>query len=95
MGNFEIHSTADSKAHSEALLLKRMRAILIIVIVLIAIILVGTPGIFYGNEMELTDFLVGVATGLAMFSLVFMLPVYLRIRKRLKGYKDDSCIYAS
>lgn len=95
LGNFEIHSTADSKAHSEALLLKRMRAILIIVIVLIAIILVGTPGIFYGNEMELTDFLVGVATVLAMFSLVFMLPVYLRIRKRLKGYKDDSGIYAS
>lgn len=95
LGDFEINSTADSKAHSDALWLKRMRTILIMVIVLIAMILIGTPGVFYGNKMEWTDFLVGFATGLAIFSLVFMLPVYLKIRKRLKGYKDDSDIYAA
>lgn len=95
LGDFEINSTADSKARSDLLWLQRARTILIMGVILIALILASTPGVFHGNKMEWTDFLVGFATGLAIFSLVFMLPVYLRIRKRLKGYKDDSGIYAS
>lgn len=98
LGEFEINSTADSKARSDLLWLKTIRTLLItIFIIAICLILegifVGTTGIFEGSSID-AGFFFGSGVGVTIPALLF-LPVYLRVRKRFKGYKDDSGIYAT
>ncbi|MBR6459736.1 MAG: DUF2812 domain-containing protein [Actinomycetaceae bacterium] len=93
LGDFEINSTAQDKARSDWLHLKRLRLFWVLALVIATLVIIFTPGILHGKEIELTDFFTGFAVGIAL-SLVITVPAYLKIRKRLKSYKDDSGIYA-
>lgn len=96
LGEFEINSTADSKARSDLMWLKTIRTGFVATFIF-AITLI-LDGIF----LEITnllpdslDFFFGLGIGVATPALIFLLPVYLRVRKRVNSYKADSSIYAS
>lgn len=96
LGDFEINSTADSKARSDLLWLKKLQSVLVVAIAAITVgILAELIGLSLKNPPSWPSTLLGFGAGLATGWTIVYIPLRMRIRKRVKGYKDDSGIYVT
>lgn len=100
LGEFEINSTAQSKARSDFLWIKRLRTIAFVEALLALCALV--PGLliahfipYNGHGFDYSSFLIGGATGIMLGLAIGALPTYIKIRRRIKKYQADYEIYAT